>query len=249
MTTKAPVKMFEAWSFSRYMDYQKCPAFANWRHLQKLKTVEMRNREIAEASGKLPETPMQRGARVAGEADRYLTKKTSKVPIELMPLAKTYREIRSLGNLSVEQGWGFTKDWKPCSPTDWKNCWLRVKIDVCYIEEGKAGDVLHIKDNKTGKFSQYKNEEYAEQLDLYGTAGLTLMPSVTKVTAQLLYSDLGIVHPSQPAVYLVGDLQKMQKAWDKRVRPMMNDKRFAPRPNRGCEWCEFSKAKGGPCRF
>lgn len=243
-------KVFTAWSFSRYSDYARCPAFAKYKHLDKVKTPEMVKKEQDEASGAIPESPMTRGARVAAATDKYLSKRTAKLPIELMPLAQTYRDLRKLGNLSVEQGWGFTRDWRPCSPTDWNNCWLRVKIDVAYIEEAKGvGDILHIKDNKTGQFRENKNVEYEEQLNLYGTAGLAYMPTVVKVTTQLLYSDLGAVYPVKPKEFTVKQLPGMQAKWEKRVRPMFNDTRFAPKPGYYCRYCEFSKAKGGPCRF
>lgn len=252
----APIKMFTSWSFSRWNDWMQCPYRARLKYLDKLVTPEMLKRQADVAAGRVEPGPLEHGEEVAKEAEKFLKTKSSRtpVPMSLMPLAKEYRALRDHGNLSVEQSWGFTREWKPCSPTDWNNCWLRVKIDVSYVEQQKLGraqyvDTLHIKDNKTGKYNDRKLEEYKMQLQLYGVAGLTLMPTVSKVTAQLLYSDIGVLHPEEPMIYTPDELTSLQALWDKRVRPMFNDKRFVPRPGYYCRWCDFSKAKGGPCRF
>lgn len=251
---RKPPRQFTAWSFSRWNDWMQCPYRAKLKYLDKLVTPEMRKRDDDMRSGKVEPGPLQRGEQVAKEAEKFLKAKRGPVPMSLMPLAKNYRELRDHGNLSVEQSWGFTRDWKPCSPTDWDNCWLRVKIDVSYVDTEKVGrgeyiDTLHIKDNKTGKFNDRKAEEYEQQLELYGVAGLTLMPTVSRVTAQLLYSDIGVLHPAEPAVYTQDQLAALQATWNKRVTPMFRDVRFPPRPGYYCRWCDFSKAKGGPCRY
>ena len=120
---------------------------------------------------------------------------------------------------------------------------------MCYIEEVKTGDILHIEDNKTGKFDERKNEEYMEQCELYGAAGLARMPTVYEATAQLLYSDLGTKWPANiPMVWRVDELAKLKKLWEKRFRPMLNDTRFSPRPGYYCSYCDFSKKRGGPCK-
>lgn len=248
-------KMFTAWSFSRWNDWMQCPYKARLKYLDKLITPEMAKRTADVAAGRVEPGPMERGETIAKEAERFLKAKRGPVPMSLMPVASTYRALREHGNLSVEQSWGFTKEWKPCSPTDWNRCWLRVKIDVSYTEQTKLGrgqyeDTLHIKDNKSGKYNDRKVEEYEQQLELYGVAGLTLMPTVTKVTAQLIYSDIGLLYPEdKPMVFTPKQLDKLQSTWNKRVAPMFNDKRFAPRPGFYCKWCDFSKTKGGPCRY
>lgn len=243
-----PQKQFTSVSFSRYGDYRQCPMRAALKHLHKFKTKEMIKAEMEPPD---PNHPFVRGSRIAKEAENFLTKKVKQVPIDLMPVAKEYRELLKQGNLSVEQSWGFTRDWKPCSPTDWNNCWLRVQIDVCRIEEVKKyGDIVHITDNKSGKYSPYKNEEYIEQLELYGTAGMARMPTVIEATARLLYSDLGVTFPAgKPMSWRIDALPALKKTWEKRFKPMQNDTRFAPKPNFGCRYCDFSKEKGGPCKY
>jgi len=244
---------FTSWSFTRWNDWQKCPAFACYRHLKKVKTEAMLAREKGLADGTVEPGPMERGADIAKKAEDFLKGKVKAVPMPLMPVAQVYRDLRKRGNLSVEDNWGFDKDWIPCSPTDWNKCWLRVKIDVAYMQEGtkKApGDIFHMKDNKTGKYDERKVEEYKCQLELYGVAGLSRMPTVTSVTAQLVYSDLGILYPADaPIVFPREQLEGLRKIWTNRVRPMFADRRFSPRPGYYCRYCEFSKTKGGPCKY
>jgi hypothetical protein len=245
---KSAVRQFTSWSYSRYHDHKECPAKANWKYLVKLQTPQMVELIAKPVTG--PENPLQRGDRIDKAGGAFLRGETKKVPIDLMPVAQEFRAMRSKGNLSVNQSWGFTKDWKPCSPTDWNNCWVRVQLDVASIEETKRGDILHITDNKTGKFDLRRAEDYVEQLQLYGAAGFARMPTVTQVTARLLYTDLGITYPeTTPLVWDTKQGAKLRDIWNKRVRPMLNDTRFPPRPGYYCRWCDFSKAKGGPCKY
>lgn len=234
---KQPPKRFSSWSFTRWNDYMRCPAFAKYKHLDKVAT----NAQAHPA--------MSRGAELAKKSEDYFKKPRAKLPVEFMPLASTYRDIKAKGNLSVEQDWGFTRDWEPCAWNDWDRCFLRVKIDVAWVEQTRNADTLHIRDQKTGKHDERKYEEYQLQLDLYGVAGLSRMPTVDVVTTQLMYSDLGKLHPESPSMYKRVDLSKMQAAWEKRIRPLLNDTRFSPRPGAYCRWCDFAKAKGGPCRY
>ncbi len=71
------------------------------------------------------------------------------------------------------------------------------------------------------------------------------------MTTRLLYVDQGFQHPApvDVPVYEAKDLKPLQKAWEKRVKPMLNDKTFAPRANRWCFSCTFRKDAGGPCKF
>jgi hypothetical protein len=228
------VKTFKAWSFTRFSDYERCPAFAKYKHLDKLPS---------------PKHPAaDRGIRVAQQTEDWMNGDRRTMPKELKPLESEYRLIKRDPSTVAEASWGFTKDWEPCETTDWNRCWLRVKIDLC--RQSKDGKLVKIDDNKTGKFSEYNVAQYMLQLDLYAAAGVTMIPTLEVVETRLLFSDLGIIHPKEgPAVYTAKQAMKSRKEWDKRVRPMLNDTRFAPRPSRACSWCPYSKSKGGPCKF
>jgi len=239
---------FDSWSFTRYSDYDRCPAFAKYKHLMKLDQG--------------PKNPaMQRGADVADHTDAWFKGKRRAMPAELKPLAPLYRALKKDKTVQAEANWGFTREWEPCAPTDWNRCWLRVKVDILTTANGAK--VLNLYDSKTGKFSDYAVAGYEMQLNLYAAAGTVVFPTAQTINTQLLFSDLGRVHPQQgPKVYTRNEAQAEIKAWEKRVKPMFNDKRFAPKPGNHCRWCPFSKnysyvdattgkrvARPGPCKF
>lgn len=226
---KAPPKQFKTWSFSRWKDYEQCPAFANYKHLQKLPQG--------------PDGPAAaRGTAVHKGAEDYLLKRTKTLPSELSSLRKDYVALLKVGKaLQVEQMWGFTRQWEPCAWNDWNRVWLLAKMDVHYLDV--KTHTLHVDDHKTGRI---KPEEHEQQLELYNTVGLQQFDLAKSAHARLLYVDHGKVGELKTPRK---DLPKLIKLWERRVQPMFADKRFAPRPGGYCSWCPFGKGKGGPCPY
>ena len=227
-------KTIKSWSFTRFNDWNRCPAYAKYKHLDKIPEPKS--------------DAMLRGQAVAQASEDYLLKRTNRLAKELHAFREHYKFYRSQKTLVAEENWGFDVNWNPVPWDDWNNCVLRVKVDIGYQF---AEDLsFNIRDGKTGKYNEYKNEEYKLQLDLYAAASIARYPDSKIVTAQLLYTDLGITYPDEePIVYTAKEAIAAQKQWDKRVKPMFNDKTFAPRPGKYCSWCPFSKSKGGPCKF
>lgn len=231
---KAAPKQIKSWSFTRFNDWNRCPAFAKYKHLDKLPEPK------SEA--------MLRGQKIAQASEDYLLKRTNRLAKELQSFKDHYKFYRAQPSLVAEENWGFDVNWNPVAWDDWNRCVLRVKIDIGY--QFLDDNSFNIRDGKSGKFNEYKNEEYKLQLDLYAAAGIARYPTSKEVTAQLLYTDLGITYPDEePIVYTAKQAQAAQKQWDKRVKPMFADRTFAPRPGKYCQWCPFSKSKGGPCQF
>lgn len=230
----ATAKRIKSWSFTRFNDWNRCPAYAKFKHLDKI--PEPKN------------DAMKRGAAIAEASEDYLLKRTNRLAKELQTFKDHYKFYRAQPSLVAEESWGFDVNWNPVPWDDWNNCVLRVKVDIGYafLEDNS----FNVRDGKSGKFNEYKNEEYKLQLDLYAAASIARYPDSKIVTAQLLYTDLGITYPDEePIVYTAKEAIAAQKQWDKRVKPMFNDKTFAPRPGKYCSWCPFSKSKGGPCKF
>lgn len=231
---KAGVKQIKSWSFTRFSDWNRCPAFAKYKHLDKLPE---------------PKSPaMQRGADIAKASEDYLLKRTNRLAKELSTFKDHYKFYRSQKSLVAEENWGFDAQWNPVPWDDWNNCVLRVKIDIGYqfVEDNS----FNIRDGKSGKFNEYKNAEYELQLNLYAAAGIARYPDSKEITTQLLYTDLGITYPAEePQVYTAKQAKAAQKEWDKRVKPMFAARTFPPRPGKYCQWCPFSAAKGGPCVY
>lgn len=221
---KNPPKKITSWSYSRYSCYTKCPAKAKYKFIDKLPD---------------PGGPaMERGNVIHKEAEDYTLGNIKKIPTSLIKFQDEFVELKKSKPM-VEQTWAFTKDWIKTVYNDWTHCALRIKADATCLE---GDDYLHVIDHKTGKM--YADNK--EQLELTAAAAPILFPKVKKILTHLWYLDSGDVVTE---VFDAKDAPAMRKAWDKRVEPMLNDTRFAPKPSHECSWCPFSKSKGGPCKF
>ena len=262
-SAKTKPRQFTSWSNSRWNDYAQCPARAKYKHLDKLpepKSAPMaRGIEIALIEegffkGDIKTLPVwPRRDKVTsppGEFPKWdgNLAKAKKNGLAIHPaIAPLMVAAKKQKSLMVEQDWAFRKDWSLTTWNDWTGCWLRVKIDVCWEEDG---DTLIIVDNKTGKYSDYDVEKYLEQLRLYAAAGAARFPHIKTFKVRLWFTDLGIQYPENEFMEITrAEALKLQKKFTKQVQPMFNDTRFDPTPNRGCHWCHFSKANGGPCKY
>ena len=251
MVYKKPNKI-TAWSFSRYSDYVQCPLKAKFKHVDKIK--EPTN------------DAMLRGAAIHNLAEDFIKGKIRTLPPELKLFKTTFAELKKqfkkkISGMVVEDTWAFKEDWSQTRWDDWADCWLRIKLDCAHtVNESLTiaidGNVLIVTDWKTGRFREEMNESYMEQLELYALAALILMPHIDVVMPCLAYLDFGIVYPAVEGEikFTKADIPRLKKLWAKRVKPMMNDTRFAPRPNDKCRWCWFSMSKksvGGPglCKY
>lgn len=243
MVTKK-LETLKSWSFSRYSDWKKCPLFFKLKHLEKIP-------EPGNAA-------MARGNTIHGLAEDYLKGKIAKLPVELKLFEEEFKELRKLykkrtAGMVVEDTWAFTNTWDRTVYNDWVGCYLRIKLDCAHITDG---DVMVVRDWKTGKFRDDKNEEYVEQLELYALAALILHPHIKEVRPELDYLDVGVIYPppDKPLVYKQSDVAALKKTWEKRVARMFNDKRHAPKANSLCKFCWYGqskKAEGGPglCKY
>jgi hypothetical protein len=237
---------FTSWSFSRWADWDKCPLYAKYKHLDKLPE---------------PKHPaMARGIEIAEKTEAYMKKQASRLPKELASLGDHYKALRKHPGLQVEASWNFDTAWKPVAWNDWNRCVLRMKIDMHAVNKDQTR--IDIIDNKTGKFTTYGVEKYDMQVDLYIAGGGIIYPQAKEFTARLWFSDQGVIYPEGEArVVTAAESGKLRKVWDRRVKPMMNDRRFPPKPGRHCNYCAFSKnatvddgkggkvAAPGPCKF
>lgn len=236
-----------AWSFSRYGTYKQCPLKAKLQFIDKIKEP--------------PNKAMERGAQIHDKAEGYIKGTIARIPAELKQFKEEFQMLRkqykkSINGMVVEDTWAFTKDWDETMWNDWVGCWVRIKLDCAHHLDGST---LIVTDWKTGKFNSRFFEDYVEQLELYALAALLLHEHIEKVKPRLCYLDHGITFPEpgtkdeENLTFTRADIPKLIKIWNKRVKPMMNDKRFAPKPNDRCHWCHFRKSNaangGGQCKF
>jgi hypothetical protein len=225
MPTRAQQR-FTAWSFSRLRDWEVCPLRAKLKHLDRL----------AEPAG----AAMARGSathKVAADfaAGRYPKRAT---PVELRLFRAEFAALRKRRDVRVEEQWALTREWRRA---EWygDDAWLRVVVDLCHPDGRRA---LRVVDHKTGR----ERDESRAQLSLYAAAAFSLDDDLLVVRTALWYLDLG-VDPGEE--FRRAQLPRLRAAWEKRSAPMLEDRRFRPRPGDHCRWCHFSRANGGPCKF
>ncbi len=238
---------FTSWSFSRWSAYDQCPLKA------KLSAID----KVPEPKG----PAMVRGSAIHDLASGYLTGKIPRLPAELKLFEKQFKAFRALAKkepdrVVVEDTWAFADGWAPTRWDDWNGCRVRIKLDLAVL----SGSVLEVWDWKTGKYRPDDVSDYLLQLDLYGLGGLLkFAPRVPDVVVRprLAYLDHGVIHNSgldgRTIEYRASDVPRQKAEWERRVAPMMNDRRFAPKPNRFCGFCHFRAANavagGGQCKY
>lgn len=234
----AAVPQLKSWSFSRFIDYDTCPARFKYKHLLRLQE---------------PGSPaMERGSAIHKLAEEYVLGRKRALPKELAAFGDEFRALKAQKFKTVEADWSFKKDWSTTNWDDWNGCWLRVKLDASYLVPDQA--LLKPIDFKTGKYRDYKNAEYLMQLELYAIAGLIQVKEAETVAPELWYVDEGRLYPNPEAgedeiVYERKELAGLKKKWEKRVVKMFADRSFNPKPGRACTYCHYRKTNGGPCKY
>lgn len=224
-----------SWSYSRLGDFESCPFKA------KLKIID----KIPEPERPLPpgktEHANDRGTRVHTECELFV-RGEGNLPTEARYFKEEFDSLQKRfkkGEASLEGEWGFDKDW---NIADWRNAWLRLKLDAAVTMNQQHAVVI---DYKTGK--RFGNEvKHGEQLQLYALAMFLRLPQLERVTAELWYldmNDLASIEVDRPTA------MRFLKPFDRRGRAMTEAKEFRPNPNKfSCQYCPYHPAKGtGDC--
>lgn len=251
MSPIARLAKITAWSYSRLADYLKCPAFARFKHVLKLRepgNAAMDNgtrvHALAEVwtTGRLPVDDRNLNAPLRLELEQVIKSKT--IPSELYRFEEEFRHLRKM-KATGEGNWGFTRQWETCSPTDWNRCWLRVKVDTMFLEVTKVGrarkTVVHVVDHKTGR----EYAEHEKQRSLYALAAMIMYPDAAEIVVSHWYLDAGTI--GGPTVYLAAQRDELQAEWEKDTTALLNDTTFAMKPGSHCAYCWFRKSNNGPC--
>lgn len=221
-----------SWSWSRFSTWRDCPAKAKFKFIDRLE----------EPSGPAAE----RGTKLHKSAENYL-KGTERLPADFKQIAVDMQRLKK-SKADPEGSITLTKTWQMTTWNDWGNAWCRIQIDALLPPGGNKRPELLIIDYKSGKEKPW----HEEQLELYAIGGFIKYPQATVARTQLWYIDSGVITPpddSQDGVYHRVNLEKLKKAWEARVKPMMADTAFKPKPGNACRWCHFRKSNGGPCKY
>ena len=217
----------KSWSYTALSQYESCPRQFFYERVKKIKDKDAPKPKA-----------LQRGIDVHDEGEKFLTHQISYTPKDYLKFEHLMLDLRDM-NPMVEQNWGFKLNWSPTSPTNWNECWLRIKMDAFVPFDD--GDSVAV-DFKTGK----NRGGYDLQMELYALGVFCKFPEVKAVSTRLWFVDSGdeVIENYERAM-----VPKAKERFEKRVRPMFNDEHFATKPSRLCAWCDFSKDNGGPCEY
>lgn len=219
------VKKITAWSYSRWREYEQCPAKAKYKHVEKLK-------EPGNAA-------MDRGSAIHKLAEQYAGGQLKALPTELARFKQEFTALKK-AKPGVEQEWAFNKDWGRAGWFD-NDAWLRVKVDATY-EMKDTGVII---DHKTGRFKE-GGDEYLPQMELYGIGGLLVYRKAKRIVTKLWFLDSGDEVVEE---FTRDQLEHLQERWMQNTKRMLTDTGFKPTPGNQCRWCHFRKGNGGPCQF
>lgn len=221
--------MIKNWSYSRLLDFERCPLAAKLKYVDK----------VPEAKNPAAE----RGTGIHLQAEQYVRGEIKKLPEPLKHFDEEFDKLRNLhadGKVSLEGEWGFDDDWTPC---DYKTAWLRVKGDAVVHMHDEHALVV---DYKTGR--KDGNEiKHGEQVQLYAIATLIRNPDVKKVTVELWYLDKDDITTVR---YTRLQALRHVQSFHKRAEKMLTATQFPANPTiHTCKWCAFRADKGGPCQY
>jgi len=213
----------DAWGFSKLDQYRSCPAKFYYSFIKKLPS---------------PGSPaMERGSKMHENIESYLNGWVT----DLIPDVENWKEALDdlkTKDFKAEQALGFDKDWALLPDWFGKQTWLRVKMDASYIE-GDKGKAI---DFKSGKY----RIPSTEQIELYAIGLHAANPTLVEVTAEFWFLDTGEIYER---MYKAEMLMTLRKKFERAVAPLYTDEVFEPTPSNECRWCNFSKTKGGPCKY
>lgn len=228
-----PKPQINAWSFSRWATYQKCPF--------KLK---------CQAIDRIPEKKgpaLIRGQEIHDEAENFVKGRLRTMPNSLRNFREEFNKLKKRykdGTCKAEDMLCFDKNWNYMPGAKFEpSIWCRIKKDATILLPEERHAILV--DYKTGKVQP---EPYWEQMDLYGL-GTLLTEDVDSVSVQLWFLDHGVIQPDEADIeYTQDDVPRLKKEWNSRTKKMLSDRRFDPKPGDECRWCSFAASKGGPCK-
>lgn len=220
---------FEAWSWSRFNDWRRCPLFAKAKYIDK--------------SIKDDSPAMARGQKIHEAAAAYLRGQTAELPKELERFGAQFRAlVEHKPDMLIEQQWAFDDQWRM---TGWfsrvpgKKAWLRVILDLAVAYPDETADLV---DHKTGK----AYDDNQEQVELFALAGFLHSPWLKKIKTRLWYLDSGDERTHE---FTVEEKEPLRAKWAALAAPMMAETLWAPKPNEKCRWCPLARSAGGACKF
>lgn len=231
------------WSFSQWENYNGCPA--RWKYKSVLR---------------LPDSPPGpaafRGLQIHQTVEDYIAKRVDVAHKDIVP--KYYGVFDQFkdhpnGEMHNEYKFTLTNEWIVAGPLTSGRAWCTMVLDAVRVGDDHKGPhrtrtsplVAYIGEWKSGK----PKDTHGDQRKLYTLGAMIRWPWVDEVQTTTYYlEDTG---PPQrlKVVNTESAKDKLKGLWQQRVDLMQRDAICAPKPGMHCNWCAYSKKKGGPCVF
>lgn len=217
-----------ATSYSRWATHQKCGLKYKFAYVDKIKVDRGE-----------PAPAMVRGSRLHDSAEGYVLG-TGELDPELSHFAQWLFNLRENYICHPERKWAYDLEGNACEFDD-EQAFLRGIWDLV-VEPAEWVEPLDVMEYKTGKiYPDHKKQRY-----LYGLAGLIHFPEAERVRVRTVYFDKKTFHEES---WSREELPTMLNDWKNWVDLMEMENTWIPNPSWLCKYCEFSRNKGGPCKF
>lgn len=214
------------WSFSQWETYNSCPA--KWKY-----------RSVLKLPGLPPGPAAARGSIIHDTVEKYIMGEhgVEGLHAAVKPMyLPVLDEFRNSPQKACEQAIRFGPGWGISSV---ENVWCLMFLDAVRIADWGVS----VGEWKSGK----PKDTHGDQRKLYALGTLLENPGVDYVEATTHY--LEGTAPSEKLQVRRSAVDKLKALWNGRVEQMQGDQICAPKPGRQCNWCDYSKRKGGPCPF
>lgn len=211
-------------SLSKWSTFNQCPAKYKYQYVDKLPRgtgSEAMSRGVA--IHKTFEDFINHGAPLMPPFDRYHS---------FIDELKAHADATVLaeGEILVDSNWQLTSD-KDAA-------WIISILDMSVVTPSIVG----VYDWKSGKIY----DEHKDQKELYSLMAHAKYPEAKRIEAHHVYVDLG---KNTKLTYDISDLGPIRDRWTSNFKTLEYTDKFIPMPSFKCRFCDYSKAKSGPCPF
>lgn len=210
-----------SWSLTSLQDFENCPhCYAEKRYY---KRVQDKPFDAQDWGNRLHKTAEDYAKHLQRCAESNNLAKTDIFEPELLAIVKPYCDAIAAaakgGELHIEHELALTRDLKPCSSTDWNNCWYRGKSDVSL----KKGTTMYVYDFKSGK-----KKDDPTQLELMCACEAILDPTIENFEGRYIWLKDKSVSPAVTLTRadlkgvwssILGRVKRMMDAWDAEIFP------------------------------